>query len=649
MSSSTTQAVADNGVYMGFWTNWSRGAILGATLTLNHSDGGLLTAFLALFVTFTGTCFWRIICFVLHFVLSSQQPRDGLYHQQQAILRNIATGSGGLYRLLTAAWAWRGTAARVYVRILPLLVATVLIVSGFAVASVFSSKISTLTGDEVLLLGDNCFLTYNTSDIDANDYLQYYNPYTITVTTTAYTHAQQCYADKGASKDCSTMIKKSLPMKIDHDAGCPFYGGICLSNTSNIMIDTGEMSSHDDFGINAPPQDRFSYRLISHCAPIKTEGYHSFNISSEKALRGTHRYYYGAETMVFPQYSLMSMYNLDLSLFVPLPFQLIPELTRKNAYTTLLFLGGDNLAFMKPIDDLWYSAHIPHNRTGKIDDDTTTVTMYSKDEFMTALACFTQQQFCNPNLPTESGCSAVSNIGNGLAEISNDIWKTENQKASVGFIFNDTGFFDMPRVPRALGASSLLSRASSSGGLGAPLPNNQWQLEVQSWFNTTLAILQRKIVEKATGSRNEFIDKYAKVRSTDYTSFSVLGLALTLGIGSLIIVISYAIEPLTTFIQKRRNTHSYQRFEWTINETLQLQRLAHEEIGFGTWHNTDGDVPVTNPDEKLALVDLDDPEHPALAAHTCDPGDKATSTPPALSNGLEVPSQIPYRVAPISE
>lgn len=52
--------------YTGVWTNWSHGRIFGLTLTLSHRNGAFLTAFLALFVTFVGTCFWRITKFALH-------------------------------------------------------------------------------------------------------------------------------------------------------------------------------------------------------------------------------------------------------------------------------------------------------------------------------------------------------------------------------------------------------------------------------------------------------------------------------------------------------------------------------------------------------------------------------------------------------
>ena len=42
-------------VYLGAWTDWSRGRVLGATLTLSRGDGTLLIAFLAFYVAIVGT------------------------------------------------------------------------------------------------------------------------------------------------------------------------------------------------------------------------------------------------------------------------------------------------------------------------------------------------------------------------------------------------------------------------------------------------------------------------------------------------------------------------------------------------------------------------------------------------------------------
>lgn len=70
-------------VYLGAWTNWQRGRVLGATLTLESRYGLLLLSFTATFVGFVASRFWRIATLVLHRIYSTPEPRDALHHQRQ--------------------------------------------------------------------------------------------------------------------------------------------------------------------------------------------------------------------------------------------------------------------------------------------------------------------------------------------------------------------------------------------------------------------------------------------------------------------------------------------------------------------------------------------------------------------------------------
>jgi hypothetical protein len=56
-----------------------------------------------------------------------------------------------------------------------------------------------------------------------------------------------------------------------------------------------------------------------------------------------------------------------------------------------------------------------------------------------------------------------------------------------------------------------------------------------------------------------------------------------------------------------------------VNGTLQLQRFAHEEIGFGTWSNGDDFPPITKRNEVLATLDFTNIRHPCLKTGGLDP------------------------------
>lgn len=119
-----------------------------------------------------------------------------------------------------------------------------------------------------------------------------------------------------------------------------------------------------------------------------------------------------------------------------------------------------------------------------------------------------------------------------------------------------------------------------------------------------------------------------KIRSSAYTSFSCFGLFFTLIMGALITVTSYILEPILNYLHKRRKYKSYAHLEWTCNTSLQLHRMAHEQLGGQKWDNCTEHIPTTDPEVPLASLDISDPTHPILCtpeepegkAETVEPG-----------------------------
>jgi hypothetical protein len=73
---------------------------MGVTLTLSRNAGNLLIAFATTFISLVSARFWHILCIVFHRYYSTPEPRDVLYYQCQAILRNSASFEVGLWKLL---------------------------------------------------------------------------------------------------------------------------------------------------------------------------------------------------------------------------------------------------------------------------------------------------------------------------------------------------------------------------------------------------------------------------------------------------------------------------------------------------------------------------------------------------------------------
>lgn len=85
----------------------------------------------------------------------------------------------------------------------------------------------------------------------------------------------------------------------------------------------------------------------------------------------------------------------------------------------------------------------------------------------------------------------------------------------------------------------------------------------------------------------------------------------------IVMLISLYLEELFDMVLQRtplRNSTRLRRghAEWKAGSTLQLQRIAHENLGFGTWKRADESIPVTNKGDILGTYKIDDEKHVRL-------------------------------------
>ncbi|KAH7053229.1 hypothetical protein B0J12DRAFT_622697 [Macrophomina phaseolina] len=667
-------------IYTGFWTNWSRGPVLGATITTPRQSGTIFIAILALFVSIVGTHFWNITCFCLHYILSSSKPQDALYHQRQATLRNSATGTSGLWALLMVLSAWRRSArgAEPCRRIMPLICIAVCHIVAFGVAGTFSSKIATAAGKEVLVSSSQCGILMEEQDPDVSQLTAHLYSYQARQMASYAAFSQQCYRNDSDMTDCRAFVKRNLPTTTTLNVTCPFNEDLCLSADRNIRFDTGYLDSNDDFGLNAPRKERVQLRRISTCAPITTKGYRqrgrltNSNTSYIQYNYGTAANFWEGNnyTYRYPEITMeweLPTANTDYTLggmdatvlngtmnntntdFVP-----VPALQQTDADLHLIFLSANSIIFTQMVDDPWYSAHrnisqIYWSDIGQVEGEISAIV---QDDAASVLACTVKEQYCNPNLPEEIRCAPFGGEHES-AYLAEHLWTDEKQLAAfrwIGAIFK-AHQPSMHNVVYTLGASALLARQRLSEGLQGALEDNQWQLEAEHWHATSLAAMQGVMKEVAAGPSDSTVEKWLarpnttqehhlcssqvcgltrrciwepeltvtaqqKIINGEYFNFSVLGLVTTIVLGGSITFISYTIAPVSAYVQRRlgETRGAYARLEWSANGTLQLQRMAHEELGMGTWDHCAGDVPVAQKGEKLATLDLDDLDHPVLVA-----------------------------------
>ncbi|OTA94888.1 hypothetical protein M434DRAFT_381929 [Hypoxylon sp. CO27-5] len=613
----------DDYVYLGTWTNWSRGPILGRTLTTTKEYGNLLIAFTAFFVAFIASRCWRIFCLVLHRWYSTSEPQDAIYHQRQITLRNSPTAESGLWSFISIIYAWRRAPMR---KLLSILLPTLLAIGSlvaFTVAGGFSANISTAMGDEVLIRSPSCGILPGLNDIPftvlSREYAERSN--------NAANYAQQCYNTKDPGMlDCNRFTAERLPtQKIDYNASCPFEGQICRSDKSNMLLDTGYVDSSSHLGLNTPKGERFSWRYVLHCAPLKTEGYKSRIIQQE-----TNKSLIRLFASIYSQGQLWPESD-----FVP-----PSEMNESNGDLSIIFLSGDGVVFSQLADDAWYRGTDPYGTFSNVAANESHQ-KYRPQEAASPMGCIERWQWCNSAYPPETGCGPLTGSLDALYGAAHLFNLTVEDLApdrpssptAVGtqLIWPALIFLGNPQSIKYplvhLGAKSLISQSQLSSGVQLGLSTNQWQLDVIHWWNTVLASIQASYIDTARGYNDPEVDPFKwlplneeeqrmcesqKIRSAAYTSFSLFGIYFTYVTGAVIITVSYVLEPILAWLHRRRKYRQYEHLEWVSNTSLQLYRLANEGLGLGKWSDSIETVPITDYDTHLACLDITDLNHPVF-------------------------------------
>ncbi|KAI1370586.1 hypothetical protein F4677DRAFT_465069 [Hypoxylon crocopeplum] len=671
LAGSEVLAVDSYLIHLGIWINWSRGQVMGATLTLRRRDADLLIAFTAFFISFVASRGWRIACFAFHRVYSTSTPSDTIYHQRQAILRNSTSPENGLCMLLWLFWANRHQ-HRKAARSLPTAAIAAVVVAAFTVAGGFSSRISTAIGDEVLIESENCG-SFPPPDGPDHPDVPGVNRYLAETVTNAANYASQCYSDVKTRGflNCGRLVTDRIGLYIDKNATCPFSTEMCRSKSANTYLDTGYIDSHFHLGINAPPHQRLLLRNVLHCAPLVTEGFTSQKSRYPENSAFT-LYHYGNTSIgdyMYAAESLESQYSFALSndtivshrnyrlaaarvlienktLFQPWSdVSPINTLSRNDADATFIFLSGNGVLYSAPTDDEWYRSAATETKVIiiTVDETFSSTSYYLPEEPASPMGCAIQYQLCNAAFSGTTGCGPLSSLRDsiaGAAPFFNTTyanWQADIAQTETAARFNYfTGVLnrktaDMYYILHHLGPMSLLSQKFLSSGFQLALSANEWQLDVINWWNIQMAAIQAGFVDSAFGPPElalvrgfanyttpdlQNICSSQKIRSTAYASFSLFGLIFTFTVGCIIILVSYLLEPVSAFLHARKGCKQYQHLEWATNATLQLQRLAHEEAGLGTWSQCTATIPITGgTDEILGCYDITDLEHPVLCSH----------------------------------
>lgn len=326
------------------------------------------------------------------------------------------------------------------------------------------------------------------------------------------------------------------------------------------------------------------------------------------------------------------------------------KIRRIDDDTTLISLVGNGVWFLESTDDDWYGATIPYIKLSTSPNETTQT--YVMENAASPLGCIQQYQFCHTALTDSGGCGPVGSFADALLGTV-QLTSSDRVKTDLGWVFQQMATARLSDPLRILGQQALASQNRFYCGVQSSVPRNQWQIDATQWWATYLAEVQAAFVNAIVGLTDPILHKYIwtfqglpgipyersdfdnicqnqvsirfpftlylmadypskKIRSVAHMSFSLFGLCFLLLAGGLIMLISLVIEPILSCLYHRRKYKPYAYLDWVTNESLQLHRLAHEELGWGTWSHATNDIPIVQKDEPLAYLDMGNLDHPRL-------------------------------------
>lgn len=600
-------------VYTGYWVDQTKGPILGGTLTYSSSWGSQLITGATILVQIMGSAFWLVVAFCIHQWMTRDETRDEFQAQRLVLLRNSSPASN-ILGLFEMGQAWHKRIPHAWRRALGNMIIPFVIYTGFIVAGVLVGQITMTTGQSRALIKQNTcgFVNISTTEILNADYI------IDNSSIAANTYARDCYAQSTANAvACSAYVQSTLKYHTIQNAPCPIGAGNCkLGDNKAITFATTMLDSHNDFGINAKPQDRLTYQYNVTCAPanhdllkaVTTNDTTSLNLRDDAntypILRSRFGVYNNVSTgfdgVVTPyNYSTVlaaygaTMVGYSVSPYISLAphngtsgFIPFAPFNQSGIDMTIIMIAPNSIKYSGPSTDGIFGTLNHSNAAGN----------YAPAEYFNALTCSEIYEICSP-----SNCTGPLPMQDLY-----DAWYTfplnSAQNATYQRMVWNAGLSNMffaSLIPSPLLASDYVIRSSVS----VQLKNQQWMREAELMFQSVLAKLQYMFAEYPNMPTGELSAQNISITPPDhsmlqtqcgqqmiqtpagYESYNVFALVFIFVMSILTICAALFVQQYHHVLPRRKvgQRHHVKMLGWQADGMLQIHRVAMEGRGYGGW------------------------------------------------------------------
>nr|RBQ94700.1 hypothetical protein FVER53263_07735 [Fusarium verticillioides] len=601
----------------GLWWDHSKTTILAATLTLPLDYSNLLLSGLTILVTIAGSSFWNILSFALHNWKARSENPSALDLQHQVSLRNSAGATQTLWEALKIHRAWSKNSKRPIVKQTCSVAVPALIVSaGFAAAALFTSRVANKSYSTVVarVQPSNCgFWFFNTTGKDDLPALSAMGAKGQNDTRRARSHVANFYANTSSSTAPSVFIRPTLPYDISSSAPCPIPAQErCIPGPNQAFrITSAFLDSHEMLGINAKFEDRVSIQLSLTCSPVHTDdlvqeiqnedgAFMEFFLGPIFGLTDyTYRYNKAIGNKTGIGYLIQSyptFANSSLS-SNPLLWRPIPDFSPTDADVTVHFLSQNNIAYLAPVNDPWFSANGTQNITYQ------GLTIFASDRNVDTMVCADQYVLCNPSIASCTSPAGILSLVNSLASTTLNF--STAQLSTADRIIYSLAQSNTYTTVANLGTAALWANNMVTGHVSFGLPEDQWKTEVIGWFQTNLAMLQAYVVDFASntadlgafgyveppGNRhqrdqctNQLVQAVGEVQN-----FSVCGILIIVCVSAALILLDFSLERIVDLVVDFYKRDSVARRARQADNKLHLLRMA---LGGDDWVLGRWNIPV---------------------------------------------------------
>jgi len=232
---------------------------MGQTITTDTKTASIIVAVLAVLTTLGMGHLWNLITFVFHQIRADGRPSEGVFRQQQALLRTLPTPSSFVTDSLKLVFKWKGIASKKVLGYSMMQISVALFFAiGSLAASIFSSY--AVSGSNLVVLVKSPFCGLMTGVT--------YSGYNSQVMDISNRYARECYRDgKIVPARCNIFMNPKLDFTME-DAECPFPGQ-CKGR--GVALDSGMIDVIEAFGLNSPKENGVKYRTRKTCGVLSME------------------------------------------------------------------------------------------------------------------------------------------------------------------------------------------------------------------------------------------------------------------------------------------------------------------------------------------------------------------------------------------